>query len=502
MQLSTQYVIAFESVNNQSDSVPSVGAVELLFALMLLALILFFCNHLRDQIKIFRDIFLPSSIVAGALALLLGPQVLGWIAGDEGQLADGAFPAYAVDIWAALPGILINVVFAGLLLGQPLPNIREIWYRAGPQVVFGQTVAWGQYVVGILLALLILAPVFGTNPMAGALIEIGFEGGHGTAAGMRETMEELGFPEGADLALTLATIGLVMGVILGTVLVNWAIRTGRVDVPEEVDDEEAASHSESKIKLSDRYLKEFKKLKRFEISPTDPLSIHLGLIALAIVIGWLLHSGLVLLEVQTWQRLGGPELMRHVPLFPLAMIGGVVIQITIDRMGWHRHISRRLISRISGTALDFVIVAALATISLQAIGEHFWPILLLSIAGIGWCVFALVVIAPRVIPYNWFERGIGDFGQSMGVTVTGLLLMRMADPENRSGCLESFGYKQLLFEPIVGGGLFTAASIPLIAQFGPIPVLTLCGIITSAWMIFGWLYFGPLVKEQRARGQT
>lgn len=48
----------------------------------------------------------------------------------------------------------------------------------------------------------------------------------------------------------------------------------------------------------------------------------------------------------------------------------------------------------------------------------------------------------------------------MGVTATGLLLMRIVDPENRSGAFETFAYKQLFFEPI--------AAPPLIAKFGPL----------------------------------
>ncbi|MCA1808607.1 MAG: sodium:glutamate symporter, partial [Lentisphaerae bacterium] len=99
-----------------------------------------------------------------------------------------------------------------------------------------------------------------------------------------------------------------------------------------------------------------------------------------------------------------------------------------------------------------------------------------------------------------FERGIGDFGQSTGVTVTGLLLMRMADPLNKTGALESFGYKQLLFEPIVGGGLFTAAAMPLIAQFGPVFVLTLTGGITLFWIVFGWLVFGRASRRPQNCG--
>jgi glutamate:Na+ symporter, ESS family len=69
------------------------------------------------------------------------------------------------------------MVFAALLLARPIPGIRTVWRPADPQVVVGQTIAWGQYVVGLLPVLLALTPVFGVPQTAGALIEIGFEEG-------------------------------------------------------------------------------------------------------------------------------------------------------------------------------------------------------------------------------------------------------------------------------------------------------------------------------------
>lgn len=460
-------------------------------AVLLIGFLLLIANVVRARVQLLHRLFLPGSVIAGVIALLLGPQVLGALGSGLGLigLADGVIPAGSLEVWRGLPGLLINVVFAALFLGTRIPGIREIWYRAGPQVVFGQTLAWGQYVVGITLALLVLTPLFGMNPMAGALIEIGFEGGHGTAAGMADTFAELGFPEGADLALGLATVGIVMGVLLGTIMVNWAARRGHIEL---VDDDALQAQP-----LSEEERRQAEQDKHLERSSTDPLSLHLGLVAVAIGLGWLLHQALIWLETVTWQQAGMPPLMRHVPLFPLAMLGGVALQIAIDRLGLGRHVSRRIMQRISGSALDFTIVAALATLSLTAIGEHLVPFLLLAATGIAWSLFCLIFLAPRLIPFNWFERGVGDFGQSMGVTVTGLLLMRMADPGNRSGALQSFGYKQLLFEPVVGGGLFTAASLPLILQFGPVAVLILTGIITAAWLLFGFLYFGPMVKRER-----
>ncbi|MDR5903913.1 sodium/glutamate symporter [Franzmannia qiaohouensis] len=474
----------------------SVG--QLFVALLLIGLILLFSTVLRAKVGWMRRLFLPSSVVGGLIVLLLGPEVLGAVAGSPFTDGAGLFPDYVMESWAELPGLLINVVFAALFLGKPIPGLRTIWLRAGPQVVVGQTMAWGQYVVGLSLALLVLAPLFGMNPMAGALIEIGFEGGHGTAAGMADTFAELGFEEGADLALGLATIGIVSGVLVGTLLINIAARRRIVSPTPDQGDPDALMQEDSAPSREE--IHEFQKDLEQEAGTTDPLSIHLGLVGIAIVIGWLILQGLQAIEQFTWARNGGLEIMAHVPLFPMAMIGGVIVQLCVIKRGWERHVSARTMSRIAGTALDYTIVAALATLSLTTLGDFLVPFLLLATAGIGWSLFVLLVIAPRVIPENWFERGIGDFGQSMGVTVTGLLLMRIADPKNKSGALESFGYKQLMFEPVVGGGLFTAAALPLIAQFGAGAILILTSLLTLGWLAFGLLYFGRMVPE-RGRGR-
>lgn len=471
---------------------------ELFIALVLIALALLLSNAIRLMLPWLRRLFLPSSVIAGLLLLLLGPEVIGRFLPTLFEESPGLFPGYVQESWASLPGLLINVVFAALFIGKTIPGLRTIWMRAGPQVVVGQTMAWGQYVVGLTLALLVLAPVFGMNPMAGALIEIGFEGGHGTAAGMADTFADLGFAEGADLALGLATVGIVSGVLIGTVMINIAARRGIVTPSQqsEVAEDDALDDE----RPSTEEFSEFKKDLSQEAGTTDPLSLHIGLVGIAIVIGWLILSGLQWIEQVTWASGGGLEILAHVPLFPIAMIGGVIVQLIVMRFGLERHVSIRTMARIAGTALDFTIVAALATLSLTTLSEYFMPFLLLSVAGIGWGLFVLIVIAPRIIPHHWFERGIGDFGQSMGVTVTGLLLMRMADPKNESGAFESFGYKQLMFEPIVGGGLFTAAALPLIAEFGPLAILIFTGLLTLGWLAFGLLYFGRMVPN-RGKGR-
>ncbi len=120
------------------------------------------------------------------------------------------------------------------------------------------------------------------------------------------------------------------------------------------------------------------------------------------------------------------------------------------------------------------------------LGQYWEAILLLALIGTLWNLLAFALLAPRMIKNYWFQRGIGDYGQSMGMVAMGLLLIRVADPQNRSDALTAFGYKQLLFEPVVGGGLFTSASMPLIAQLGAGTILWVVGLVMIYWLILGF----------------
>lgn len=474
---------------------------DVFFAFVLIALLILAGRFVKQKFGWLQQLYLPESIVAGVIALILGPQVVGAvtsaIAGENAWLAGGLFTEPIRNVWSQSPGVFINIVFAALFLGERIPNPRAIWRKAAPQVVFGQTLAWGQYVVGIVATFVILIPLFDANPIAAALIEIGFEGGHGTAGGMVETMNELDFPEGADLALGLATVGIVSGIIVGTILANWGRRNGHVhsdsNQVEDLDGVPEFSHTETPAMQARRD-------RLMQGLLIDPLSINFGIVGIAIILGWLMLQGLIWIESVTWGTTGF-EVMTYVPLFPMALVGGILVQIALERLGLEPLVIQPLMKNIAGVALDVVVVTALASISLQVIGSNLGVFLVLSIVGIAWNTLFFLYYAPRLFPDYWFEKGIGDLGQSMGVTATGILLMRMVDPRGESGAFESFAYKQLFFEPIVGGGLFTAASPALIARFGLGGMMLITGGLLIFWLAMGALLMRQNKRQQRVRRQ-
>ena len=233
-------------------------------------------------------------------------------------------------------------------------------------------------------------------------------------------------------------------------------------------------------------------------SSIDVLTLSAAFLGVAILLGQLILAALILIESTAF----GSEFMTYVPLFPLAMIGGLILQLMLSRFDRFKLLDRGMVIRIQNLALDLLIVSAVAALSLTVLGQNLAVFLLLAIAGVTWNVFVFVKLARRMIPEYWFERGIGDTGQSLGMTATGLLLIRMADPDHRSPALEAFGYKQLLFEPIVGGGLFTAISVPLIFEFGPLPILILALVLMLGFMALGVLYFGRPKPVSNGRSRS
>lgn len=456
-------------------------------SLILLAIALLIGKFLRVKIPLFYKFYIPSSIIAGTLLLILGPSVLGKIFSLE-RFEYGLFNEAIIEVFTVVPTLLITVVFAGLFLGKKTPKVKNVFQVSGPQLAYAQTAAWGQYVLGILLAVLVLVPLFDAQMMVGALIEIGFEGGHGTAAGLSSTFDEVGFSEGTDLALGLATVGVVGGLIIGVFLVNWAVRNNHTVYLKRKEDLDKIN--QTGIIPKDSRKKEIALTVSTE--SIEPLALHLGLYGLAIVVGIIFLEALKWIELMTWGQGDGIKLLAHVPLFPVAMLGGVLVQFVVNKLDKQALFDRNIINRIQGLALDLLIVSALASLSLDVIGRNIEVFLILAFAGILWNLFVFMVLAKRMIPKYWFERGLGDYGQSMGMTAVGLILIRIADSENKTPSLEAFGYMQLLFEPFIGGGLITAISVPLIYNFGPWPLFFVALFFMLFFLILGLFYFGRL----------
>ena len=446
-----------------------------------LCLLLVAGKVLRLKVKLFQRLYLPSSVIAGLLGLVI-VQTLG------GYLPEGVTAG-----WGELPGFLINIVFASLFLGVTIPPLKTIWQKSGPQLAYGQIVAWGQYGTALGITMLLVVPVFKTPGYIGTIVPVGFEGGHGTAAGLKNTFEFFGWADGTDYALASATAGIVFAITIGMVLINWAARKGISQKLKRVEDMPESSII-GVYKVDERPIAGRQTVSAASI---DSLAFHLAIIGVAVFIGYLLKTGLIAAESIVRSAVAGGNVeetgtvfFEGFPLFPLCMIGGLIVQLFTSRYAKINLVDNQLMQRLSGTAMDFLVVAAISTIRLPVIMKGLIPFVVLVATGMAWNVFCVTWLARRFLPKaDWFERAIAEMGQSMGVTATGLLLLRVVDPESETDALSAFGYKQLLHEPFMGGGLWTSMAIPLAITQGPMVVCLISLAAIAIWVVVWALLF-------------
>ena len=138
-------------------------------------------------------------------------------------------------------------------------------------------------------------------------------------------------------------------------------------------------------------------------------------------------------------------------------------------------------ARISGAALDYLAVSAVATIQLSVVVANWFPLAVMTLAGLVWTAASVLWFSPRLFREAWFERGIAEFGQATGVTATGLLLLRTVDPDGKTIAAASFAGKQLLHEPAMN--LWVALAFALVFTVGWIPVFLVCLAMLTLWTV-------------------
>ena len=162
----------------------------------------------------------------------------------------------------------------------------------------------------------------------------------------------------------------------------------------------------------------------------------------------------------------GSDVFDTFPLFPFTVIGGYLVQQVATWLKQDQFIEKRSVNGISAISLDVLIATAIGTMSLATLGANIPVLIVFTIIAVLWSVIALLYFGPRIHGRNWFEHAIADFGQSQGNVATGFVLADMVDPQRRTNAANAYGYKQLGYEPFLGGGLITAFSVPLIIAWG------------------------------------
>jgi len=414
------------------------GTVQnLLLYVSVIGLLLVIATIIRLKVSIFRKAFIPASLLAGIIGLILGPHVLKII------------PPEITASLGALPGQMIVIVFACMLLGIKKTNDgATLTHNAISGLAWLWMTSFLQVGVVCLLCAFLFVPMFGVDPMFGSVFEIGFAGGHGTAGGMAQVFKQLGWPDGGDVGKTTATIGLMAGIIGGMIIINYGVRKRYTKI---LTEPATGNNAKEVFPEGER---EVAAEATISSDVVEPFAFHLGIIGISVLIGY---------EIVYFFK---TAFHYSLPLFPFAMIGGWIINAIVQRTEYRDMFDRKIFQRIQGMALEILVVGAMASISIPIVLAYWMPLLIGSIVVCAMMVFLFFYLSPRIYTDNWFEHGIIRFGAFTGVAAVGYMLLRTTDPkmETDAGTVYALGCP--FMSPFIGGGLVTTAYPMMIQKFG------------------------------------
>ena len=451
--------------SQQNGNIFSNSLLISFFGFLIIFFFLIFGKRLKLAVQLER-FGLPIAVISGIAGVSIGP--FGFI---------HFFSKETTNVWSNFPTPLLSLVFATLMMGRPIPNINGLVKPILNQFLLALSLGFGQFFVGGLVVKYLLSPFMDTNPLMGCLIEVGFEGGHGAATIIGESFGRLGFSDGLDLGLAMATMGLLSSSVLGSIFIFLG-RTLSLSDTEEIPEKRDYSNPENKVGI---------------FSDLKILMINLGFAGLAITFGVSLLQ--FLRFISSFLGEFSKEIIFSLPVFPLILIGSLLIRYILEKTKKTDFISNILQREIGILSTDLLIFTAMASLDISVVLENWLVILVFTIFGLFWNLICIAYFAYFVFDDYWFEKSLIEFGNSTGVVASGLLLLRLADPKNMSKTLPIFTSKQLFAQLILSGGFFTVLAPLMISRIGLDYWTDICAAITFLVVFIAFILNNQVLKN-------
>jgi ESS family glutamate:Na+ symporter len=398
---------------------------QLLYCFCVLSALLLLGTLLRGCIPVFRKLFLPASVIGGFIGLLIGPII--WKGGGI------PFPKEWITTWSALPGILIVPVVAAVPLGMKLGKSNKSTGKTSTDVIktFGifLGVAAFQLIIAIVVRQFFVSGGMDIYAPFGYELPMGFSGGHGTAGVIGSYYKGLELPYwelAQGVTTTTATFGLIGGMIIGIIAINIAARAGQTAIltrPGDIPPDMAKGYQMDPAKQPSRG-------KETTMSSSiESLTFHFAVILTACGLAY------IVMNLVKYCKL---PLISQIPIWAWAIIVMFGVNYCIQKASLGNLIDNKTKSRICGVCTDYAIIAAIASLPVKAVMVYIVPILVMVVLGyIGTYVFLYYLFKKFFADFH-FERFISLWGCSTGVFITGLMLLKICDPEYKSPVLNDF----------------------------------------------------------------
>ena len=376
-----------------------------IYSIGLLSLFLLIGVALRAKIKILQNLFLPASVIGGFLLLML------------------PIPKEYINIYVKIPGFLIVPIVASIPLGLSFSNNKKSFENILPHGLIMMGVTMAQMGVGIISYLFLRKFIPNIYQIFGAELEFAFAGGHGTIGMLSNMLKEKNLSYwdiSQGVGSTFATFGLVGGILFGMVIINAGARKkmcNYVEKPENIP-----------LSLKIGYEKNIEKQNSLGRETTfstsiDTLGFHtaliLGVTALSyFVFNFVKENKIMYLKsINIWTY----------AIFIMFIVWGVMCKLNLKYL-----VDSKVKAKFSGMLTEYAIISAIASMPIKLIAQYIFPIILVSTIGFLVTAVYIFIFSKLFIKEDWFEHAIISFGMNTGIFITGLLLLRITDPELKS----------------------------------------------------------------------
>lgn len=403
---------------------------DLMIYIVLIGVLLFVSKVIKEKVPFLNRIILPTALIAGGLGLVLSDGFIGLIELDrEGIIHEIVYHSLAVG-------------FIAISLKREVNETTKKVWSTGMIIVMTYLL---QAFIGFVVVLFIFKDVFAG---AGLLLPLGFGQGPGLAQTQGEQFAiNQGLFEGAALGSSIATMGFMVGGVIGVIALNYFAKKFKINVTKR--------HGESSnIK------------KSFEVETIPEMRIFDSLtaqISIIMVIYFLVYLTLAFLETSL-NSIGGIAStfagVFHGFNFLIGILYALLfkkILVYFERKGKNTNFltNNYVLSNISSVSFNFLITASVLRITIEAIREYYILVGLLTVLGAIFTYLFLNFIVKKVYDEKYFVHYfLGLFGMLTGTASTGLALVKGVDPEYKSPVAE---------EMVVGSGTAISMALPLFA---------------------------------------
>ncbi|AKI97535.1 sodium:glutamate symporter [Kosmotoga pacifica] len=401
---------------------------------MLLSFLLSISVLMKRLIPSLKRVFIPNSIIAGFLGILLGSDVLGLFSFDRDGLGKMIYHFLAIG-------------FIAIALKGGNSKLTRSSLNTGFIITMSLTI---QAIIGFSLSLLIHY-FFSerTFPLMGLLLPLAYDQGPGQAFSIGHQWEALGFVGGGTAGLVMATFGFLWATVGGIVILNIYLLKNRT-----------TKKGETREKTLEALVKDY------EFSDIDGMTIQLLAVGVVYFVTFLFLKFLS----GALANLGEAGETVSQILWGLHFVIGVLFAFAF-RKGYDlirrsekyktEYLNDFLLQRVGGLVFDYMVAASISAIPLKFFFDNMVPILVITMVGGLTTVAYTIWFCKKSYRHALIEHIVAIFGMETGTISTGMALLREVDTNFETGTAEDL---------VLGSGVALIFGLPLLGLIN-LPIL-------------------------------